>query len=151
VTPIRRPEVVVEVGGLVDETRVTLGVYGPELEPDEISTLLGCTPTSAHRCGDLRRNGIPPWPQGAWLLSVEGKAPTGPEELIELLTARLPGESAIWERLTAKYSVRVTLGLFTGDWNRGFELSPSSISRLAAIGARVGFDIYADHEDNEDL
>jgi uncharacterized protein DUF4279 len=150
VTPIRQPEVLAEVGGVIDETRVTLGIHGPDLEPNEISSLLGCAPTSAHRRGDPRRNGIAPWPQGAWLLSVEGKAPTEPEELIELLIDRLPSESAIWEQLAAKYTVRITLGLFTGDWNRGFELSPATVSRLAAIGARVGFDIYADQEENED-
>jgi hypothetical protein len=81
---------------------------------------------------------------------VEGKAPTEPEELVELLTGRLPSEAAIWDQLSAKYTVRLTLGLFTCDWNRGFELSPKSVRRVAAMGACLGFDIYADHERTED-
>jgi hypothetical protein len=78
IIPIRKPEIVGEAGGLVDESRLTLAIYGDELDPDEISRLLGCAPTRARRRGDARRSG-PPWPQGAWLFSVEGKSPTGPD------------------------------------------------------------------------
>ena len=78
VIPIRKPEMIADAGGLVDRSRLTLGLYGEDLDPDEISRLLGCSPTSVHRRGDPRRSG-PPWPKGAWLLSVDGEAPTGPE------------------------------------------------------------------------
>ena len=150
VTPIKQPVVLAQVGGLVDETRVTLGIYGPDIDPTEISTLLGCAPTRSHRRGDLRRDGTSAWSQGAWLLSVEGKAPNGPNELIELLAGRLPTDSAIWAQLRAKYIVRISFGLFIGGWNRGFEFSPASVGRLAEIGAPVGVDIYADDEEEPD-
>lgn len=88
ITPSRKPEIIGEAGGLVDGSRLTLGIHGDDLDPDEISRMLGCAPTSAHRRGDPRRPG-PPWPSGAWLLSVEAKSPTGPEELVDLLLARL--------------------------------------------------------------
>jgi hypothetical protein len=144
VVPIKTPEIIAEVGGLVDEARLTLGIYGSDLEPTEISNLLGCAPTSAHRRGDLRREGLTPWPQGAWLLSIEGKSPTGPDELVGLLLGRLPQNSAIWEQLRGEYSVRLSFGIFVVRWNSGFELSPTSINRLAAIGGQVGIDIYAE-------
>ena len=63
ITPIRKPEIVGEAGGLVDESRLTLGIHGEDLDPDEISRLLGCAPTSCHRRGDARRSG-PPWARG---------------------------------------------------------------------------------------
>jgi hypothetical protein len=144
----RKSVIIAEVGGLVDETRVTLGIHGPDLQPEEISAVLGCDPTSARRRGDARRRG-PPSPQGAWLLTVEGKAPAEPDKLVRRLLAHLPNDPAVWEQLAARYSVRVTFGIFIGAWNRGFDLSPAAMRRLADLGATVGFDIYADGEAEE--
>jgi hypothetical protein len=148
IIPIRREVIIAEVGGLVDESRVTLGFWSPDLQPEKISAVLGCAPTSSHRRGDPRRRG-PSWPQGAWLLRVEGIAPTGPEELVSQLFGRLPNDRAVWEGLVAKYTVRVTFGIFIGAWNRGFDLSPASVKQIAALGVPVGFDIYADGEDED--
>ena len=103
ITPIRKPEIVGEAGGLVDESRLTLGIHGEDLDPDEISRLLGCAPTSCHRRGDARRSG-PPWARGGWLLSVEAKSPAGPEELVQLLLTRFPTEQAVWADLRRRFT-----------------------------------------------
>jgi hypothetical protein len=137
-------DAVVEVGGIVDETRLTLGLYGQDLDPDDISTTLRCSPTSSHRRGDPRRVGRPPWPQGAWLLRLEGNAPVGPNELVQQLLDRLPVAAEVWEGLRAKYTVQLTVGIFLGSWNRGFELSCVSLSRIGELGVSLGFDLYAD-------
>lgn len=144
-----RGRVIAEVGGLVDETRLTLGIHGPALQPEEISALLGCAPTSSHRRGDTRRPGSPAYGQGGWLLTVEGSAPAEPDELVRQLLDRLPTDPAVWEQLVAKYTVRVGFGIFVGAWNRGFELSPTSLRQLAVFGVPVGFDIYADGEEED--
>jgi hypothetical protein len=148
ISPIRKPEIIGEAGGLVDESRLTLGIHGEDLDPDEISRLLGCAPTSAHRRGDLRRTG-PPWPKGGWLLSVEGKSPTGPEELVHLLLARLPADEGLWCDLRRRFRLQLSFGIFTERWNRGFELSPEAIRRIDSIGAGVGLDIYANLEEGD--
>jgi hypothetical protein len=149
IIPIRKPEIVGEAGGLVDESRLTLAIYGDELDPDEISRLLGCAPTRARRRGDARRSG-PPWPQGAWLFSVEGKSPTGPDELVNLLLAGLPSNRGVWTDLRARFKVRLLFGIFIDRWNRGFELTPKAIFCISALGCEVGFDIYANPETNAD-
>jgi hypothetical protein len=146
----RGREIIAEVGGLVDETRLTLGIHGVDVQPEEISAVLGCAPTSAHRRGDVRRPGSPPYPQGGWLLTVEGRAPTGPDELVRQLLGRLPNDPAVWEQLATRYSVQVSFGVFVGAWNRGFELSTTSLRQLAGLGVPVGFDIYADGENEDD-
>lgn len=148
ITPIRKPEIFAEAGGLVDECRLTLGIHGEELDPDDISRRLGCAPTSAHRRGEPRRSG-PPWPKGAWLLSVEAKSPTGPDELVHLLLARLPTSDALWNALRAEFRLQLSFGIFTERWNRGFDLSADAIRRINALGAGVGFDIYANIGDDD--
>jgi hypothetical protein len=140
-SPIRRLEVIAETGGTVDEVRFTLGIYGEDLKPAEITTMLGCAPTSAHRRGDLRRGGQEPWQQGAWT-SVEGRGPTAPDDLIGLLFGRLPHGEAIWAQIRAKHSIRLSLGIFVVRWNSGFELSPTSLKNIANIGGPLGIDIY---------
>jgi hypothetical protein len=149
VIPIRRPEIVGEAGGLVDGCRLTIGIHGEDLDPDEMSRTLGCAPTSQHRKGEPRKFG-PPWPKGGWLLSVEGKSPTGPEELVQLLLSRLPTDEALWRVLRSRYGVKLWFGIFTERWNRGFELSADSIRRIGVVGADVGMDIYADLEAGDD-
>ena len=147
---VRGGDIVAEVGGPVDEARLTLGIHGVDVQPEEISAALGCAPTSAHRRGDARRPGMRPYAQGAWLLTVEGSAPAGPDELVRQLLDRLPDDPAVWEQLATRYTVRVGFGIFVGAWSRGFELSPSSLRQLAVLGVPVGFDIYADGENEED-
>ena len=149
ITPIRKPEIIGEAGGLVDESRLTLGFHGEDLDPDEISRLLGCAPTSSHRRGEARRSG-PPWAKGGWLLSVESKSPTGPDELVHLLLARLPTEPAVWADLGRRFQIQLSFGIFTERWNRGFELSADAVRRIDILGAGVGFDIYANLEDGGD-
>ena len=149
VIPIRSPKIIAEVGGPIDKTRVTLGIHGNDLDPDEISSLLRCLPTRAHRRGDPRPRNAPPWPAGAWLLSLEGVAPTEPEELLNALLAKVPADPSIWNGLRQRFTVRLGFGLFLNAWNRGFDLSPAVLQRLAEVGATLGFDVYADaYEDD---
>ena len=144
-----KPKMVTEVGGLVDKSKLTLGVHGETLDPDEISRILGCAPTSAHRRGDPRRS-APPWPKGAWLLSVEARSPSGPEELVHLLLARLPSDEALWADLRSRFRVQLMFGIFNERLNRGFELSADAVRRINALGAGVGIDIYANPKRGED-
>lgn len=147
IIPIRKPQIIGEAGGLVDKCRLTLAIHGEDLEPDEISRLLGCAPTSSHRRGEPRRLG-PSWPKGAWLLSVEGEAPLGPEDLVQLLLSRLPENDDFWSQLRCRFRVQLMFGIFTKRWNRGFELSAETIQRIHRLGAGVGIDIYANGEDD---
>lgn len=143
---IRDAKIIAEVGGLVDETHLTLGIFGPDLDPTEISRLLACAPTSARRRGEARDRDAKPWADGAWILTVGGESPMGPNELVELLTSHLPTSVAVWQRVTRSYTIQVTFGIFVANWNRGFELSPEAIGRLARFGVPIGFDIYRDED-----
>jgi len=144
----RKPEIIGEAGGLVDRSRLTLAIHGEDLEPEEISSLLECAPTSAHQRGDPHRSG-PPWKRGAWLLSVDAESPTGPEDLVHMLLSRLPADEALWSALRSRFSLRLTFGIFSERWNRGFELSAEAVRRIQVLGAGVGFDIYANLEDDD--
>jgi hypothetical protein len=137
-------EIIAQAGGSADEIRLTLGVYGPDLQPDEVSGLLLCAPTSSHRRGDVRRAGGRPFAEGAWLLAVLGDSSDTPDVLVNRLLGQLPESVVVWEFLRASYVVRLSFGVFFGAWNIGFELSSDTMRRLADLGVPVAFDIYAD-------
>jgi hypothetical protein len=140
-------QIIAEVGHPVDEATLSLGIYGPELQPDEISAQLRCRPSSSHRRGDVRRLGSPPYDQGAWILEVDRREPTEGDDLVRQLMDQIPTDPSLWEQLRARYTLRVVFVLFVGAWNRTFTLSPTSWNQLAMFGAPVGFSIYADGDD----
>jgi hypothetical protein len=139
-----KPEVVTTVGGHVDEASVTLAIYGETLDPDRVTALLRCQPTSAHRKGDRKREGSVPYRTGAWLLSEQAKPPTTVDDLIDRLLSRLPAEADVWHRVATEFDLQLRFGIFVSEWNRGFGVSNHSLQRVATLGASILFDIYAD-------
>ncbi len=137
------PRVLCTVGGPVDEVGVCVAVYGEDLDPAEVSAILGCTPTSAHRRGDRRGPKSPLYKRGAWLLEVRGTTPEGPEELVAKLLGQLRSDEAVWLKLGERYEVQLRFGIHMTGWNRGFDLSAELVERVARLHAKVGFDIYA--------
>jgi hypothetical protein len=142
IPPNQTPHVLAEVGGMVDETRASLSIYGDDLDPDAVSAVLGCVPSHCHRKGDYHRQSQHPFSTGAWIFTVEGKAPRGPSELIEMLLGRFPSDATFWRSLMERYQVSVRVGIHTGGWNRGFGLTVGTISVLARTGIAVEFDLY---------
>jgi hypothetical protein len=142
IIPIRKPVVIGEAGGMVDACQVTLALYAEDLDPDAVTRMLGAQPTHAHRRGERRSERSPPHKQGAWLLTVKGTAPTGPDELMHLLFERLPAEREFWKQLCDSYTVKISVGVFQEEWNRGFDLRAETVALLARTGAAIDFDLY---------
>jgi hypothetical protein len=149
ITPLRKGEILMEVGGPVDECRATIAIYGDHLDPDAVSDLLGCLPTTAHRNGDRKTPTAVPFTSGAWLLTVEVNAPQGPDEAISELLARLPKARGAWQSITDQYSVSIRVGIHTSGWNRGFALSADVLAQLARIEVPVDFDLYLYGDEEE--
>jgi hypothetical protein len=148
VTNHEEPRVVAIVGGPADESSATLALYGDELDPDAVTTLLGCAPTRAHRKGDRRREKSVPATTGAWLLRVESRAPDGPGELIERLLSRFPPDPAFWIAVTAQYTLQIRIGVHTKG-NFGFHVSPPVLAAIATTGAELAFDVYLYPDEDE--
>ena len=142
------PELV-QVGGQVDTSCVTFGVYGENLDPEEVSKLLSCAPTHSHRRGDLISGTSNPRPFGAWLLTFQVTAPQGPNELVAMLQEQLPSNLELWRSLRSSYEIRVTFGIFLDDWNRNFQFTPEELRFLSSLGAAIGFDVYSHREEGD--
>jgi hypothetical protein len=146
--PVGTPEGTVWFGGPVDRWRVALRVHGEGLDPDRVSALLGCEPTSAARQGD-------PFPKkGRWLLKIDSRDCDENEDVedgIKMLLGRLPSDLAVWIELTNTYAVSVFCGLFLESANRGFGISAEVSKLLSDRNIEIGFDLYFEPSDPTNL
>jgi len=150
--PSGAPEGTVWFGGPVDRFKITLRIFGDGLDPGHITSLLGCTPTTAETRGKAidipgRASRIPK--KGRWSLTIESKdCPDGDvEDGIKTLLRRLHDDPEMWATLTSTYTVDLFCGLFLAAHNRGFELSEGLSRMLSDRRLRIGFDIYFDSSD----
>jgi len=133
-------------GGAVDRVHVSLGVYSDNLDPDEITRVLGLEPTKAFRKGQIKigKTTGREYVQrtGAWLLRVPLPEQTAIEEQLKWLLTGLPDDIKIWRELTTRFNVRMLCGIHMDNPNRGFALSTEIMKRLVERGLGIEFDIY---------
>lgn len=122
-----------------DEVAVALCLYGPDLEPAEVSELLAATPTHAHRKGDRKSLRRPPVDRGAWIREVRKFEPIDPDQMFDELLAGVSTDLTTWAGLAERFEVRVDFALHT-DAGATFVLAPHTMQRIAALGAN--FQIY---------
>ena len=96
-----------------DEVAVALCVYGVELDPTEITKLLGADPTHAHRRGERKTLRSPPWDKGAWIRELRRFEPIDPDAMFEQLLAELSSEPGIWRSLASRFQLRVDFAVHT--------------------------------------
>lgn len=147
------PPGTVWLGGPIEWTSITLRIRGEDLDPDEVSQILGCRPDMAHRKGERRLRGDGkefrfPERTGAWHLDF---APDETDEwdcgeAMLLLMRRLPEDIGVWRRLTERFAVDLYVSLVMRSCNMGFGLIPKVMSYLGERGIEAGFDVLHDEE-----
>ena len=122
-----------------DEVAVALCIYGAELDPIQITKLLGVEPTHSHKRGERETLRRPPWEKGAWILEVRRFEPIDPDSMFNELLAGLPTDEEVWSTLAASCQLRVDFALHT-DAGATFELAPEVVQRISRL--RASFQIY---------
>ena len=133
-----------------DEYSVTLRFFGDDLDPDEVSRLLGCSPSDSARRGDIiqRRTRSYTAPQGSWHLSTERSADDIEPQLITLCE-RLTADLSIWQSLTARFQADLFCGVFHAFQSHCIEFTPRLHRLLADRNLTLVLDIYASDGPNE--
>jgi hypothetical protein len=117
-------------GGPVDRSRVTLRVLGPDVDVRRVSELL------QHETEQFKGQG--------WRLSAPMAEPADLDRQIESLLSKLNSDISAWQELTRLYRLDVYCGLFLERPNRGLQLAPATMLRLAERDIALSMDIYAD-------
>lgn len=137
----------------VEKSVVTLRIYGDDLVPQDITMMLGVSPTHAETKGQEivgRKTGhVRIAKSGMWRICASDRKPEDIDGQIREIFSRMTAEVAVWQSITEQYRVNLFCGLFMSERNDGLSISPQSLAVLAERGIPLWFDVYAPTDDHE--
>jgi|SRR6266567_5423665 len=135
----------------VQRSVVTLRIGGDDLIPDEITRLLGATPTHTQVKGEKivgKKTGhVRIAKRGMWRLCAADREPEDMDGQIQEILSQTTGDLAVWRGIAEKHEIDLFCGLFLGGSNEGMTLSAQSLAALGERGIEIGLDIYSGHDD----
>ena len=137
-----------EFGGPIPWFSVSLSIMADDLDPDAVTRLLGVEPDDAGKRGIPTAKGHLPR-SGMWTICLRREQTTQRDVglAVGMLLDRVPASAEAWRKALANANARVFVGLRLDAFNRGLALTPDLLGRLADLGLRLDFDIYADGGD----
>jgi Domain of unknown function (DUF4279) len=127
----------------------TLRIIGDHLVPDEVSTLLGSSPTHAQRKGDQIpiRGGERVARFGMWRLAATDTEPEDVNSQVTEILEKLTSDLASWRSVAGQFQVNLFCGWFMQEGNEGLSISPANLVALGERGIELDLDIYAPSAD----
>lgn len=138
----------------VTKSSVALRISGDDLDPDEITKLLGPSPKTSKRKGDktVSPKSGREWvaKTGIWMLEAEDREPEDIDGQIEELLKQLTEEIGVWEKIADQFKVVLVCGLFMEEANEGMSLSSRSLLELGKRRIELWFDIYGGSDEQRE-
>lgn len=131
--------------GHLHHSEATLRVFGDDLNPDEVSALLGAEPTYKCRKGDARTltsGRVIVERRGSWRLSASRREPENLDGQVLDVLGQLTQNLEVWRKLSNSYDVDLFCGVFMESSNDGLPLSPVALLALGERGIRLELDIF---------
>jgi len=137
----------------VQRSAVTLRIGSDDLIPDEITRLLGATPTKTEIKGEKivgRKTGkVRIAKMGIWRLEASDREPEDMDGQIQEILSQTTSDLAVWRSIVEKHQIDLYCGLFLGGSNEGMTLSAQSLAALGERGIEMGLDIYSGRDEDE--
>lgn len=144
------------IGGPMPWFSVSLSLTADDLDPDEVTRLIGVEPDLTRRKGVRSPAPDGPWMssnrlsstparRGHWSIELCPEAAPGRDveeavaEVLERIAA-VPTEA--WRQASAGTLARVFVAVTLDAYNRGFGFKPDLLRRIADLGLALDFDIY---------
>jgi hypothetical protein len=140
--------------GTISRLRATLRITGDELDPDEITRLLGKAPDAVQRRGYPLR--LPSGAEGriltfsSWRLQADESCDGDLDVQVAQILDRTTDDLAVWRRIASAYRMDLFCGLFLEGYNEGLSISPSTLRDLGEREIALGLDIYGAGSLDED-
>lgn len=122
------------------ESMASLRIGGDTLEPDEISALLGCEPSTSARKGEGRGKGRAVNKTGMWTLDAKTRAPGDLDAQVREILGQIDFEH--WNSVVDRYDVDVFCGLFMSGSDEGLSISADVLKNLGERGIRLEVCLY---------
>lgn len=129
---------------VIHETSATLRFWGDELDPHEVTKLLGAAPTRGAFKGQLIVGRGPMVARsGKWHLTVNRRQPGNLSGQIEEILSGLTQDLDVWRDLSNRFDGNVFVGFFMAEGNEGYDLSSKTMKLLTDRGLSLLLDIYS--------
>lgn len=141
--------------GVLNHSQATLRFFGDDLIPENLTALLGSTPTKACVKGEEIAG---QWTgkmriakTGSWRLNADRREPEDLESQIFELLDKVSGDLTVWASLS-RFKPDLFCGIFMGSSNDGLPLPAKALLALGERGIALDLDIYDfdDEESNDD-
>ena len=137
--------------GVLNHSLATLRFFGDDLIPENITAVLGSTPTKARVKGAelvcYSTGKVRIAKTGSWRLNADRREPEDLESQIFELLNKLSGDLNVWASLS-RFKPNLFCGIFMGSSNDGLPLSANALLALGERGIALDLDIY-DLDDEE--
>lgn len=140
------------IGGVFDRGAFVLEILGDELDPDAVTRILGCVPTTSYRKGDETRSGSQYRRTGGWFSDspkLTFSEIDDPSRLLEQWLATFPADRAVWDALQENLQVRVRLAAYVSRMNAELWLTPAVMKALVDRGLQLVVDPYLTFDADE--
>lgn len=135
--------------GTPESSAASIGFYGDDLVPSEITRLLGCKPTVGVAKGGtwITQMGAEKVARtGSWRVLAERRAPADLDGQIKHLLSGINNDLEAWRSLAGRFRGRVFCGLFLASSNDGLTLQPETLLMIGERGLVLDLDIYEQPE-----
>jgi len=135
---------VLNLVGILHRSEATLRFFGEDLVPEEITALLGVSPTkSCHKGDDISLIGgnVRLAKTGSWRLHATERIPGDLEAQVFEILDQLTSDAGIWASLS-RYMPDLFCGVFMNRFNEGLPLSAKALLALGERGIALDLDIY---------
>ena len=130
----------------LQRSTVSLLIDGDDLDPLEISMLLGSEPSLGVLMGDFFLTSLGKEIQaktGKWQLNGEWESPSDLNRQISDLLSNLTENLEAWKAIQDRFHCYISVGGYLNDWTGGFTLNASTAKLLSDRGLAIDFDLYA--------
>ena len=127
------------------KSTMTLRFFGDDLDPNEITSRLGCQPTVGAKMGEVwttARGAEKIARTRTWRLDANTMRPSDLNAQVAELLAPLNDDLSVWIDLTVRYKADVFCGIWMEQSNEGTDLSAKTLRNLGARGLPLEIDIY---------
>lgn len=134
----------------VSKSQASLRIGGDELDPQEITVLLGSEPSSSYSKGEelvgKKTGRVRIAPFGFWCKNAKKREPEDLDGQIDEILSQLNDDLGVWADVSKRFDVNLFVGLFLDEGNEGCVLSADSIAKLGNRAIELQLDIYDGRE-----
>lgn len=133
------------------ESIAALRVSGDDLIPEQISQLLGSTPTTSQIKGQMIQG--PKTGQervaksGLWVLEATDCKPAELNKQVAELLSGLTQDLGVWTSISEQFTVDLFCGFFLATSDEGISVFPETLLSLGQRGIALELSIYGPHEE----